>query len=397
VRAVHTLSLLGAMLLSGASGSQQWPTHDWARGSPAALGIDSSKLEALDQDIAKDKYPLVDSILVIRCGLVAFERTYHHDYAVIFSKEARTPGPLNAFLNGRFNFFDASFYPFHGITDLHSLQSVSKTVTSAIIGTAITRGDFKASLDTPVLQFFDASKVENVDERKRRMTIRALLTMTAGLDWNEDVSYDDPRNDDNQMERSDDWVRYVINRPMAREPGQEFVYNSGATELLAYIFARETGYDIEQYAEKYLFAPLGIRAHFWSRTPGGIVDAVGGLFLTREDLAKLGYLYLNSGEWAGQRILSAAWVHESVTPVVNAREGWKYGYQWWLKNADDQPGEVWAARGWGGQRLIVYPREDLILVLTGWSIPVTTSHIEQDAMRRVLESAQPHRCDSTAR
>lgn len=127
------------------------------------------------------------------------------------------------------------------------------------------------------------------------------------------------------------------------------------------------------------------------------MDAVGGLFLTAGDLAKLGYLYLHSGDWAGQRILSREWVQQSVTPAYAAREGWKYGFQWWLQDAAEGRPVAWAARGWGGQRLVVYPKDDLIIVVTGWSIPITTSHIEQDAMQRVLESAQPHRCDADAR
>jgi hypothetical protein len=87
----------------------------------------------------------------------------------------------------RYNYFDPAWHPFYQGTDEHTMQSVSKSVTSATIGVAIARGDFKASLDTPVLHYFDAKSVRNVDERKRRMTLRHVLTMTTGLDWDEDV------------------------------------------------------------------------------------------------------------------------------------------------------------------------------------------------------------------
>ena len=153
----------------------------------------------------------------------------------------------------------------------------------------MTRGDFKAGVDTPVLKYFDVAKVKNVDERKRRMTLKDVLTMTTGLDWNEEVAYDDPRNDSSAMEATDDWVQYVIDRPMAAEPGKVFNYSSGTTELLAYIFQKETGQDIEAYGEKYLFSPLGIK-HHWKRTYLGVVDTEGGLFLSGSDLAKIGYL-----------------------------------------------------------------------------------------------------------
>ena len=116
---------------------------------------------------------------------------------------------------------------------MRSMQSVTKTVTSVIIGVAKTRGDFKAGLDTPVLKYFDVSKVKNVDERKRRMTLHDMMTMRSELDWDEDVPDNNPRNDKSRMEGTDDWVQYTIDRPMAAEPGKVGNYNSGATELLA--------------------------------------------------------------------------------------------------------------------------------------------------------------------
>jgi CubicO group peptidase (beta-lactamase class C family) len=124
------------------------------------------------------------------------------------------------------------------------LQSVTKTITSVIIGVATTSKEFP-DLSTTVLSFFDTIQVKNIDDRKRRMTIRHLLTMTAGFEWNENLHYSDPKNDCSQMEASFDWIQYVINKPMAVEPGQSFNYNSGASELLAYIFRKATGKDIE--------------------------------------------------------------------------------------------------------------------------------------------------------
>src|SRR6516162_2411497 len=191
------------------------------------------------------------------------------------------------------------------------MQSISKTVTSAIIGVAIRRGDFKAGLHTPVLSYFDVAKVKNVDDRKRRMTLQDVLTMTAGLAWIENVPYDDPRSDSSLMEATDDWVQYVIDKPMAEEPGKVFNYSSGVSELLAHIFLKETGQDIDSYGEKYLFQPLAIE-HFWKRTYLGEVDTEGGLYLSGEDLAKIGYLYLHDGMWNGQQIVGKAWVAESV-------------------------------------------------------------------------------------
>jgi len=296
----------------------------------ASLGIDSAPIAALDRDIDTGALKLVDSLLVMRCGQVVFDRKYTHDYARLYFKEAHSKGPLNARLTGPYNYFDPAWHPYYHGTDEHSMQSVSKTVTSILIGIAITRGDFKAPLSTPVLHYFDEARVKNLDPRKRRMTLENLLTMTSGLDWNEEVAYDDPANPSDLMEATDDWVQFVIDRRMATEPGTVFAYSSGVTELFAHIFKKETGSDIEEYARRHLFAPLGIVNYHWKRTPLGVVDTEGGLYLRTEDLTKLGQLFLQEGRWKGARIVSSEWIKESLTPRIAAGEGFQYGYFWWL-------------------------------------------------------------------
>jgi hypothetical protein len=181
-----------------------WPTQGWHKGTPARVGLDGTTLADLDADFAAGKYALVDSFQIFRCGEEVFERKYPHDYASIYGKEAKIKGPLNARLTGRYNYFDPAWHPYYRGTDLHTMQSVSKTVTSVILGIAITRGDFKAHLNTPVLKYFDVAKLKNVDDRKRRMTLKDVLTMTTGLAWTEDVPYDDPRSDSSLMEATDD-------------------------------------------------------------------------------------------------------------------------------------------------------------------------------------------------
>ena len=367
-----------------------WPTRGWAKAAPASVGVDEKVLAGLDADLASGKYPLVDSFAVFRCGSAIFERTYSHDYGTIYAKEAKTRGPLNARLTGPYNYFDPAWHPYYRGTDLHSMQSVSKTVSSIIVGIAVTRGDFKASLDTPLLTYFDLARVKNVDERKRRITLRHVLTMSTGLDWNEEVAYDDPRNDADLMEATDDWVQYVIDRPMAQEPGKVFNYSSGVSELLAFIFQKETGQDIEKYGEKYLFAPLGMD-HYWKRSPMGVVDTEGGLFLRTADLAKIGYLYLHDGMWDGQQIVSKDWVKQSLAPFIDAEEGFKYGFKWWLLPRTDRQGYVWMARGFGGQRLMVFPEEDLIVVFTGWEILKDPAG-DRELVNRILPAVRRQSC-----
>jgi CubicO group peptidase (beta-lactamase class C family) len=385
------ITLLLAQSFDGAgSGGTTWPTRGWAKDKPASVGLDEKVLAAIDADLASGRYSLVDSFEVYRCGKAVYERKYPHDYGQIYGKEAKTRGPLNAHLTGPYNYFDPAWHPYYHGSDLHSMQSVSKTVTSVILGIAITRGDFKASLDTPVLKYFDLAKVKNVDARKRRMTLRNVLTMSTGLDWNEEVAYDNPKNDSSLMEARDDWVEYVMDRPMAEEPGKAFNYSSGATELLAYIFQKETRQDIEAYGEKYLFTPLGIE-HYWKRTPMGVVDTEGGLYLRGADLAKIGYLYLHDGMWHGKQIVSRDWVNQSVTPFIDAKEGYKYGFKWWLLPLTDAQRYVWMARGFGGQRLMVFPEEDLIVVFTGWNI-LGTPVANREFVSRILPAVGAQAC-----
>jgi CubicO group peptidase (beta-lactamase class C family) len=390
------LLLLLTIAAPAVAAPRAWPTAGWPRTSPAAVGLAAEPLAALDADFAAGKIPLVDSFLVARCGAVAFERRYGHDYATIYRKEAHERGPLNAHLTGPYNYFDPAWHPYYHGTELHTMQSVSKSVTSAVIGVAMLRGDFKASLDTPVLHWFDARKVENVDARKQRMTLRHVLTMTTGLDWNEDVPYADPRNGSSLMEARRDWVQFAIDQPMAHEPGATFAYNSGATELLAHIFKQETGQDIERYARAQLFAPLGIRHYHWKRTPLGVVDTEGGLYLSSEDLAKIGYLYLRRGAWDGRQLLAAQWIEDSVAPHVDVGGGFKYGYQWWLAAYGPAPRYAWAGRGFGGQYLWVFPDDDLVVVVTAWRTLDTTPYTFP-VLERVRQAVGEFRCGSAAR
>jgi CubicO group peptidase (beta-lactamase class C family) len=371
--------------------TSSWPTQGWRHAAPASVGLDEKILADLDADISKGKYSLVDSFRVFRCGEEVFSRQYHHDYAKLYWKEARTKGPLNARLTGRYNYFDPLWHPYYHGSDLHTMQSVSKTVTSAIIGVAITRGDFKAGLDKPVLSYFDVAKVKNVDDRKRRMTLKDVLTMTTGLDWVEDVPYDDPRSDSSLMEATDDWVQYVIDKPMAHDPGTLFNYSSGATELLAHIFKQETGQDIDAYGQRHLFAPLGIK-HRWKRTYLGVVDTEGGLYLSGADLAKIGYLYLNDGLWNGTRLISGAWVRQSVTPAVDTGwQGLRYGFKWWLYPLKDGTQYAWMAIGFGGQRLMVFPAEQLIATFTGWDV-LKDPAFDAELADRLLPAVRSTQC-----
>lgn len=363
---------LVVLLVTLASQAQLAPGKSWPVATPQAVGLDAAALAAFDADIKSGKYGNVDSLLILRHGKVAFDHTYSHDYAKIYGTEAKTNGALNAHdFGGPFNYFNPWWHPYYrNGGQLHSMQSLTKSVTSAVIGVAVTRGEFP-SLDTPVLKYFDESKVANVDERKRKMTIRNLLTMTTGELWQDDFPYSDPRNAASIMEASADWVQFFIDQPMKEDPGASFYYNDGAPEALAYIFQKATGQDIEEYAAKYLFAPVGIEHWFWKRTPMGLADTEGGLYLERHDLAKLMVLFQHGGMWEGRQVVGADWVKTTITPAVTVSEktGVKYGLLWWLyPYGKDDPRLVFGGSGFGGQAPLVIPDYDIVIVVNAWNI-----------------------------
>jgi len=338
-----------------------WDNGAWPVAEPAAVGMDAATLAALDRDFRSGKYGFVDAMFVTRRGAVVADAVYEHDWA----KEYAGRDPTS----GMHNYYDPAWHPYYGKTRLHTMQSVTKTITSILIGIAHTRGEFP-DIDTAALDFFPAREIAHLDARKQRLAVRHLLTMTAGFAWDEiQHEYTDPRNNCAAMERCRDWVGYALDRPMAQDPGTGFVYSSGVTQLLAEVFQQATGKDIGEYAKAQLFEPLGIGDHYWKRTPLGLPDTEGGLYLTPADLARLGLLWLQGGEWQGRRIVSAEWVAESVAPAIAASKGADYGLQWWLYPYGTRAAQrAWVMSGYGGQRLIVMPEHQIAAVFTGWNI-----------------------------
>jgi CubicO group peptidase (beta-lactamase class C family) len=391
-----TASLLVLLAGTPLAAQSRQTRSTWPTGTPGAAGLDAAVLAQLDADLAAGKYGYVDGMLIIRHGKLVYDRSYPHNYDSLYAAEAHLPGPLNAHdPSGPYNYFNPWWHPFYRRGELHSLQSVTKTITSILVGIAIGRGDFP-QIDTPVLQFFDTTRVKHIDDRKRRMTVRHLLTMTTGLDWNEDLPYSDPTNSSSVMEASFDWVQYTIDRPMRDEPGRVFVYSSGATQLLSHIFRVATGRDIEQYAQQYLFAPLDITQWFWKRTPTGLADTEGGLYLELHDLAKVPYLFLRHGAWNGKTVVPAGWVSASVAPAIavdtsrGGTDGVRMGYLWWLyPEGDAGPPVAWAGSGFGGQRPIAFPGYDMVVVFTGWNVlPDRPALTRRTAIERVLAAVR---------
>lgn len=370
---------------TAAPSADRWPTKGWATSTPDAEGMDTATLAALDQEFAAGKHGQVTGMLVIRHGAVVFEKSYPHDFGKLF--EGRDP------VRGPYNYYDPDWHPYYKGGALHTMQSVSKSVTSTLVGIAIGRKELPEP-SAKVLPLFSSFTAPASDPRRDAMTLEDVLTMRTGIRWDEStVAYTDPANTCAAMERSQDWVQFVLDQPMAADPGTTFVYNSGATELLSYLIKQGTGKHAHEYAAEHLFAPLGITDTYWKTTPTGLADTEGGLYLTPRDLAKIGYLYLKGGRWDGAQILPESWVARATTPIVDLKSGpngrgRKYGYQWWVLPTMAGEPIAYAAIGYGGQRLIVVPSKDLVAVFTGWNVYEQPEFAPFDALDRVLAAVR---------
>lgn len=376
-------AFLVAVTGAAAHAGPEYPADRWKTATPDAEKIDVGVLAALDQEFVSGAHGYIDDMLVIRSGRIIYQKTYAQDYDAPFKGHDQKRGP--------YNYYDPDWHPYFERGPLHTMQSISKSVTSALIGIAIKRGEIPG-VGVKVMQYFDGYDHVNPDPRWSDITLRDLLTMTSGIDWDEDTfNYTDPRNTCAGMESSADWVAYVLDRPMAATPGEKFVYNSGVTMLLSHILLRATGKHEDAYAREHLFGPLGIESFYWKRTPTGLIDAEGGLYLKPEDLARIGLLYAHDGIWNQKRILPEGWVSASMTPAVAVpkTENWKYGFQWWLLLYAENPTRyAYTGLGYGGQRLIVLPEYDLIAVFTGWNIYDKPSLSAEFVLERLLKSIQ---------
>jgi CubicO group peptidase (beta-lactamase class C family) len=229
---------------------------------------------------------------------------------------------------------------------------------TTLIGIAADQG--KLSLDDPMVSFFPNRAIANLDERKQRITVRHLSTMTSGLEC-------DPMTDTGDlqaMRANDDWVQYSLDRPMVAEPGAKFTYCSPSIHLLSPILQEATGMTALEFARQNLFGPLGITETFWETDPQGYSRGWGDLMLFPEDAAKLGLLMLHGGRWDGQQIVSQGWVTEATKKFTPTNRGEDYGYGWWVAPSDEEI-PFFSADGRGGQFVRVFPELNAVVATTG--------------------------------
>lgn len=349
-----------------------WPTAGWAVSTPEAEGLDPAPLAALVQAIDSGEHGHVDRLVVVRHGALVLNRSFDNDYVEISRGHAGVLGCGADACDGtepshEYNYYHPTTHPYYEGRDVHSLQSVTKSVAATMIGVAIARGAIEGT-ERPLLSFFGEYDLAKTDERLQQATLDDLLTMRTGIEWHEVDRPLDETNTTLLLERSDDWIAFTLAQPMDAAPGEKWAYNSGGSHLMSGVVRDATGEFIDAYAEQWLFRPLGVDDYHWKRTPRGYPDTEGGLYLEAEQLAKIGYLYLNDGVWDGERILPQGWVAKATDRLVERvnDRGWGYGYQWWRL---DQAGVVvWAGLGFGGQYLLILPERELIGVVNSWNI-----------------------------
>jgi CubicO group peptidase (beta-lactamase class C family) len=315
----------------------------WQTSSSSAQGIDPSPLADMINGVRDEVFRNVHSVLVVR-----------HEKLVL---EEYFPGYD---LMGPYTEFDWNVR--------HLLCSCTKSFASALVGIARDLG-LLGEVSTPLAVFFPEYADIDWSGARGRITLEHALTMSAGLEWDEGTySYLDPRNHAWVMWASGDPVYYLLSRPMVVEPGTKFVYNGGLSITLAEIAGKVSGLPADQFARQYLFTPLGIEDFAWEKHADGTVQAAGGLYLRPRDMAKFGQLYLNGGTWKGIPVISSEWVAESTKKRIWADDRTRhYGFQWWIEEHLWQGNVVtgFAARGWGGQRIYVFPGLQLVAVFTG--------------------------------
>lgn len=253
---------------------------------------------------------------------------------------------------------DAYFHPYDGKTR-HDIASVTKSITSTLVGLAIERGHIR-DVHQPVLDFLPGHAIAGMEARKRRQTLEHLLTMQSG--W--DCGFEPNERRLFEMRRQPDWTQFMLDLPMVAEPGTRWAYCSGNCHVLSVILKQTTGTNALAFARRELFEPLAIRDVVWTPDAQGNSHGWGDLQMHPHDMAKLGQLLLQRGRWGERQLLAEAWIDQATHAQVKKTSNQDhYGYYWWVKGTD-LPG-MFEAVGRGGQRIIIWPAKELVLVFTG--------------------------------
>ncbi len=310
-----------------------WPTKEWQTSTPEEQGMSSAALARLLDFGTTLSF---DSLLIARHGRIVLDAYYGRRAA--------------------------------------DLPHVMNSATKAVIGTlaAIAYKDgLLDRLNHPALEFFSdrsvaldlpgGRSIADFDDKRKAITVQSLLDMTSGIDWTEQSKRLETFI---EMERSPDWIKFILDRPMSATPGDIFNYNSGNSHLVSAIITKLTGMSALDYAKARLFGPLGIGASSWRHDPQGITTGGNGLSMLPRDMAKIGYLYLRNGEWEDKRLLPPDWInrisHATVNTNSSGEPDMRYSnFFWALPNK-----HVYMAVGYHCQLIMIFPELDIVAVTT---------------------------------
>jgi CubicO group peptidase (beta-lactamase class C family) len=322
----------------------------WTVAAPANEGLDPALICGIGPRLEALKEANTHGVVIIRHGRLIYERYFT-------GRDWRLTTPLG----------DVSF----DAGTKHDIRSISKSVTSLLVGIALDRG-LLTDLDAQVFSFFPEYDDLRTPE-KGRITLRHLLTMSSGLAWHETNVAWTLSNTHMQMSLAPRANRFVLAQPLAAPPGSVFNYNSGGVDLLGVILRKVSGQRLDEFAKEALFDPLGIEDWEWRGFSGVDPAASWGLRLRPRDLAKIGQLVLERGKWGGRQIVSSSWVEDSIIPRLSSNDECdraegitSYGYLWWLGRSPPAHPErdMIIGAGKGGQRVVILPRLNAVLVIS---------------------------------
>jgi CubicO group peptidase (beta-lactamase class C family) len=321
-------------------------------------GFDPAKMELLTQRLESGWHANVHMVLVEHKGELVYEK--------YLSGDDQTWGASTT----RYREFNS--------TSLHGLRSISKSVTSLLLGIAL-GDDFESALERPIIDYFP-EYADRVADGVEHVTLHHVLTMTAGFEWNEmHLSYSSMLNDARRMYYADDPVEFALSKPLYSEPGERWYYNGGMTMVIAALIEKISGQPFLEFAFEKLAGPLDISKKnvewrgvgIWSERKN-LPSAASGLRVQALDLSKIGTLVLNQGRWHGQQVVPREWIRvstqrhtEQTFPNWSLDGIYGYGYQWWAANFRGEYGDFSAIAGvgYGGQRLFVIPEKDMVVTI----------------------------------
>jgi CubicO group peptidase (beta-lactamase class C family) len=236
--------------------------------------------------------------------------------------------------------------------------SVAKSLTSTLVGAAIRDGKIKG-LDAPVTDYIHDLKGSAYEG----VTVRQMLTMSSGVQWNED--YTDPKSDVAQAGGTvtepgvNPMVSYLRKLPRAHPPGSTFHYNTGETDLVGVLVSEAVGKPISEYLSEKIWKPYGMEQDaVWMTDPGGHERGGCCISMTLRDYGRFGQFMLDGGQAGGRQVVPPWWVGQATTAQIKGEENPSgYGYFWWVRP------DGYDARGIFGQSITTFPKDRLVIVI----------------------------------